>query len=539
MKNLLLGISDANNHLLKERNISEALQLCITALGKNISIDRCYIFKNEIINNALILNYEYEWCNDGIEPYIGSPELSGHTYDSFPGLYETLIQNLPMYGNVNDSQNEFFREVMEMQGIKSFLFAPIFSDGNFWGWIGFDDCKTEREWKIEEVKAIHTVAINIGIRLNHLKTILELEISEQKFRFIAENTSDIIMQHLVDGTITYVSSNCSKILGYKENELINKDPYSFFHPDDIDRVLIQHANIIQFKTEIATFRFRKKNETYIWLETYSKVILDSNKKVIGVQTSSRDITERIKDQEEIKQALEKERELNELKTGFVSIASHQFRTPLTVIYSNIELLNHKISKTNSSLKTDIKIISDRIFSEIDRMTELMNNILIFGKYESNNLKIEIKEFELTNFIEKLIETYFNQEKDGRKISFEKIGYEKKIQSDESLLLHILTNLISNAFKYSKDSPNPIIRVNYYENNFKIEVIDFGIGIPIIETKHLFQSFFRGSNTSSIKGSGLGLIIAKQFSELLNGVISISSEENKGTVVTIVFPNEQN
>jgi len=790
MNRLLIGIADANSYLLKESDTSDALQLCITALGRNIAIDRCYIFKNEINNDGiLILNYDYEWCNEGIEPYIGSPDLSGHTYDTFPGLYETLIQNLPLYGNVKDIYNEFFKEVMEMQGIKSYLFTPIFLNTVFWGWIGFDDCKSEREWKIEEVRALHTVAINIGIRLNHDKTRLELEntvnkldfylkssnqgkwewdlitneveftynwfgmlgyqpdelehsfetwrtrvhpddiekvvqklnayitkksdnysgvvrllhksghyvwvkysgimvtdnlgnpirivgshidiseikekefelaqqrneydhlvnnldeiifktdldgkiiflnnqwekitghtnnkclnttifnyfsnlpekenillnlneskkfevelikknktkiwvllilniqidlrnnkkifigsitdindtiklknklkISEQKFRFIAENTSDIIMQHLNDGTITYISSNCLKILGYKESELLNKDPYSFIHPDDIERVLIQHNNIIDFKTEIITFRFRKKEGTYIWLETYSKVIVDSNEKVIGIQTSSRDITERIKDQEEIKQALEKERELNELKTNFVSITSHQFRTPLTVIYSNVELLNHKVSKTNSSLKNDIEVVSNRITTEVERMTELMNNILVFGKYESNNLKIEIKEITLTNFIERLIETYFNNEKDGRKVSFEKIGLEKKIESDESLLTHILTNLISNAFKYSKDCPNPIIRITYFENNFKIEIIDFGIGIPIIETKHLFQSFFRGSNTSSIKGSGLGLIIAKQFSELLNGTISISSEENKGTIVTIVFPYGQN
>lgn len=172
------------------------------------------------------------------------------------------------------------------------------------------------------------------------------------------------------------------------------------------------------------------------------------------------------------------------------------------------------------------------------MTELMNNILIYGAFESNNLKIDLKEFHLNTFVENLIETYFFNEIDGRKIIFERDDYQPYIESDEGLLTHVLNNLISNSFKYSIGSSNPIIRITYLEKSFKIEVIDFGIGIPENEIKHMFQSFFRGSNTSTIKGSGLGLIIAKQFTELLNGTIWITSKENEFTTVTLKFPYKQ-
>lgn len=790
MNHLLKAISEANNHLLKEYSITHALQECITALGSNTLVDRCYIFKNEIKDGVLILNYEYEWCKKDVTPFIGNPELSGIPYDVFPGLLETLIQNLPLYGLVRESENVLFRETMEMQGIKSYLFTPIFSNDEFWGWIGFDDCETERIWQEEEVNVIHTVARNIGIRLNqdkvhfelesaldelnfymksskqakwewniitggvkftyywfemlgftpeeleesfetwrnrihpddlseieqnlsnyinkisdnysgvvrmlhklghyvwikysgimitdnfgvatkivgthidiseikekeielaqqrneydHLvnslaevifKTELngdiiflnsqwekttgykinrcihqnlfdyfenitseiiekqleessstklfesqlvkknghkiwvlliltiqtdirnnkkiaigsitdindtislknELEISEQKFRFIAENTSDLIMQHRPDGIVTYVSSNCEKLIGYKPHELLNKSPYLILHPDDLERIKIQHKNILNFKNEIMTFRVRRKDQEYIWCETSSNIILNSNKEIIGVQTSSRDITERVKDQEEIKLALEKERELNELKSGFVTMASHQFRTPLSVIFSNVELLNYKINTKKVIIKDDVEVITNRIGNEVNRMTELMNNILVFGEYESNNLKIEIKEILLSDFIEKLIETYFNNEKDNRKLIFEMTGTEKPILSDESLLIHILNNLISNAFKYSKGSSNPILKIDFDQSYFKIQIIDFGIGIIPKETKHLFKSFYRGSNTSTIQGSGLGLIIAKQFTELLNGTISISSKIDEMTVVSLKFPYKQ-
>lgn len=221
------------------------------------------------------------------------------------------------------------------------------------------------------------------------------------------------------------------------------------------------------------------------------------------------------------------------------MASHQFRTPLSVIYSNVELLNYKMNLLKIDKKEEIERISDRISNEVNRMTELMNNILVFGAYESNNLKVEIKDIDLNSFIENLIETYFNNEKDGRKIIVNNPIFNGNIQSDESLLTHILNNLISNAFKYSEGSANPIIKIEYEKEHFKIEIIDFGCGIPEDETKHLFKSFFRGSNTSTIKGSGLGLIIAKQFTELLNGTISISSRENEITIVTLEFPYKQN
>uniref|UniRef100_UPI0040497268 GAF domain-containing protein n=1 Tax=Flavobacterium sp. TaxID=239 RepID=UPI0040497268 len=166
MNHLLKAISEANNSLLKESDIHKALQNCITALGSNIMIDRCYIFKNEINDEGItILNYEYEWCREGAIPFIGSPELSGHTYEAFPGLFEPLSNNLPFYGLVKESTNEFFKEIMEMQDIKAYLFTPIFSNNTFWGWIGFDDCETERNWMDEEVNALHTVAHNIGLRL--------------------------------------------------------------------------------------------------------------------------------------------------------------------------------------------------------------------------------------------------------------------------------------------------------------------------------------------------------------------------------------
>lgn len=667
MKKLLLGIASANNYLLKETDIDTALNSCITALGQSQDVDRCYIFKNEVEEGELKLYYVHEWCNKGIDTYLGSPDLNGLNYTSFPGLYETLIKDEALYGKVKENQNKLFQEVMEMQGILSYLFTPIFSNNEFWGWLGYDDCKTERNWTEEEVNAIHTVAKNIGLRLSQdkmmttLESTLEqfdfymkgskqgmwhwdiisnttqysynwagmlgysineieqtfdfwqknvhpedidkvekklknyvtgetnsfegikrmrhkkghfvwikysgllkknnngkpikmigshidiseikekenqLQISEEKFRFIAENTTDLICQHTKEGIFTYVSSSAKEIIGYNPNELVGRNPFDYINPDEILKITEEYGKSIEKKIDpVLTFRFKKNNNNYIWLETTSKLIIDDNNKILGFQTSSRDITERMKIAEDMKTALLKERELNELKSKFVSMASHQFRTPLTVIYSNAELIDIKTAKSAKKLSESMLIITNRIKSEVARMTELMDNILIFGKYEIGEIKTDVKPIDFENFIVNLNKTYFDNEYDQRILECSFIGKRKTLYSDDTLLTHIVTNLISNAFKYSSGRPNPKLNVFFNENFIQLEIIDYGIGIPKIDLPHLFSSFYRATNTTTIKGSGLGLVIVKQFTEFLKGEITLESEENIGTKIKISLPYE--
>lgn len=667
MKNLLVGISNANNHLLKEISIEVALNLCIASIGKSQDIDRCYIFKNETENDDLKLYYVYEWCNEGIDAYLGSPDLNGISYEDLPGLYNSLIKDKPLYGLVKESDNAQFVEKMEMQGIKSYLFTPIFSENKFWGWIGYDDCKTERKWIEEEVNVLHTVAKNIGIRLNQdqtntrlaahleqfdfylkgssqgmwewnittdsttfsynyagmlgynldeidqtlefwkknvhpeeidqleidlrdyingktdtfngvqrmkhkndyyvwikysalvIKNIIgvpikvigthidiseikekerQLELSEEKFRFIADNTTDLITQHSIDGTFSYVSNSSKDIIGFTCEELMHRRIYEFIHPDDLPLIKKTHQEISNtLRNNFSTFRFRKKDNSYIWIESVTKVILNNKREIIGMQASSRDVSERIKAADEIRLALLREKELNDLKSKFVSMASHQFRTPLTIIYSNAELIDIK-SEINCNENTNqFGLNTKRIKNEVDRLTELMNNILIFGKYDLEETKKDIQAIDFESFINKIIETYYDNELDGRKIGITIKGRKQTINTDETLLTHIITNIINNAFKYSTNKPDPKLLLTYLDTKIKIEVIDYGIGIPRGEIQHLFTSFFRATNTSTIVGSGLGLTIVKQFTNLLKGKISIKSKENFGTTITLYLPYE--
>ena len=367
---------------------------------------------------------------------------------------------------------------------------------------------------------------------------IELKKSEEKFRFITQNTSDIICQHDLDGRYTFISRSLKDTLGYEINEMMGNIAFDFIHPDDQSYVIDAHEEFIKTgKNEMLTYRFKKKDNSYIWLESSSTNITDKENVVIGLQSCSRDVSERIETAKKMEIALATEKEFSKMKSDFVSMASHQFRTPLTVIYSNTELLELKSSLLEQKAQDVIAPISNRIQTEVHRMTELMNNILVFAKYETHKLKKDIKSLHFNELIQTLISTYFSTNEDGREITLNVIGDEKPFYSDESLLIHILTNLISNAFKYSKGKPSPTLSIQYLEHHIQIEIIDFGIGIPQQDVAQLFTSFFRASNTNTIVGSGLGLTIVKQFTHFLNGTIELKTKENEGTKITLQFPYE--
>lgn len=367
----------------------------------------------------------------------------------------------------------------------------------------------------------------------------QLQISEQKYRFIAENTSDLICQHALDGTYTYVSKAVKEMVGYEPDEILNKSPLDFIHPNDFENMIKMHKKFINDgELALVTFRYRKKNNRYVWLESAVSTILDENNVFIGIQTSNRNVSVRIKAEQETQKTLKIERQLTEMKSRFVSMASHQFRTPLTVIYSNAELIEILTNDLEKKTANSFASITSRIKREVDRMTELMNNVLIFGKYESNAIKKEVKPISLDPFLKKLLNTYFDQALDKQKIKLSIKGEKQLFKSDETLLVHIVTNLVSNAFKYSAGKSNPLLNLTYLEKGIEIEVIDYGIGIPQNDIQYLFTSFFRASNSSTIIGSGLGLAIAKQFTHYLKGTIELKTKENFGTTIKLNFPYEQ-
>lgn len=262
-----------------------------------------------------------------------------------------------------------------------------------------------------------------------------------------------------------------------------------------------------------------------------------NSSIQKLETLNRDLQQQIRErqqaEEEARKALEKERELNDLKSKFVSIASHEFRTPLSTILSSTSLVQ-QYQQRGELDKADKHI--NRIKSSVQHLTAILNDFLSLGKLEEGRTDIARESISLTAFFKEVEEDVKPAFKENQQLIIKLSEPEIIVDTDPLFLRNIMFNLISNASKYSGPGSKINVNVTSSGHTFKIEVIDEGMGIPQHEVKHLFERFFRASNALNVQGTGLGLNIVKRYVELLNGTISFKTEERKGSTFTVELPS---
>lgn len=238
--------------------------------------------------------------------------------------------------------------------------------------------------------------------------------------------------------------------------------------------------------------------------------------------------------EELRQALEKERELGDMKSRFVSMASHEFRTPLSSILSSAALIERYAEKEEQENRA--KHVN-RIKENVRNLTDILEDFLSLGKIEEGGIITKQETIRLPDFFAAVIHDFDNLKRNGQKIVYTHEG-DHHVVTDSHLLKNVLINLLSNAIKFSDDESTVTVMTKLNKEHFRFSVKDEGIGISEEDQEHLFGRFFRGRNASNIKGTGLGLHIVSKYLELLKGKISCRSELNEGTefIVTIKLPD---
>lgn len=236
-------------------------------------------------------------------------------------------------------------------------------------------------------------------------------------------------------------------------------------------------------------------------------------------------------QQELSEALDKEKHLSEIKGRFVSMASHEFRTPLSTVLSSASLLS-KYRTTEEQDKRDRHV--EKIKNSVKHLNDILEDFLSLGKLNEGKVEAQCSEFDVRAFLEDTIDEMKGLLKKGQTIRYEHHA-DTVIWSDKKLLKNIVINLVGNAIKFS-DEDKPIEVTSRVENELLTMTIrDKGIGIPEQDMEHLFSSFYRGKNVTNIQGTGLGLHIVKRYLELLNGAIEVDSKIEEGTLFTITIP----
>jgi len=238
-----------------------------------------------------------------------------------------------------------------------------------------------------------------------------------------------------------------------------------------------------------------------------------------------------KSQSELNEALSKEKELNEIKSRFVSMASHEFRTPLSTVLSSAALIS-KYKLTEEQEKRDKHI--NRIKESVKHLNVLLEDFLSLGKLEEGHITASPASFNVKEFMDEVVDEMKPILKDNQNIQAVHEG-ETIFHSDKRLLKNILINLLSNAIKFSPESGSIWLHIKNHSENLEIIVQDEGIGISEDDQQHLFSSFFRGKNVVNIEGTGLGLHIVKRYTELLQGNITLESKIQVGTKITVIAP----
>ncbi len=234
--------------------------------------------------------------------------------------------------------------------------------------------------------------------------------------------------------------------------------------------------------------------------------------------------------DELTRALSKEKQLGEMKSRFVSMASHEFRTPLSTILSSAALVT-KYVRSEDQTKREKHI--NRIKSAVYNLTDILNEFLSIGKLEDGKIKPTITRFNICEKASGICREMQALAKPGQYIEFIHNG-EETVQLDQTLLRNILINLLSNAIKFSNPDSRIHVNCKAHPGYVEITVTDQGIGMSAEDRDHLFERFFRGANAANIQGTGLGLHIVSKYVELLNGSIDCHTELNKGTIFTIRF-----
>jgi len=269
------------------------------------------------------------------------------------------------------------------------------------------------------------------------------------------------------------------------------------------------------------------------VELEKKVELRTQALNLTIKTLEEEVIERRKAEDEVRKSLERERELNELKSKFVSIASHEFRTPLSTVMSSASLIQQYKNKGELD-KLDKH--TQRIKSSVNHLTLILNDFLSLGKLEEGKVEVHKEIVDVEIFLNEIKEELHSFLKEGQKIEITDLQDLKQIESDARILRNILFNLISNASKYSENNKSIQITCARKDGRVCFSIKDEGIGIPNSDQKHLFDRFYRASNAGNVQGTGLGLNIVKRYVDLLDGDISFTSEHGKGSTFLVSIPH---
>lgn len=471
--------------------------------------------------------------------FIGMVEIDG----TIEYLNKAMRQNVFLPNN-HDNKDTLKLEMLQPEWVLNILskdaIPKAITNGTWLGETAIFNSKKE-EIPISQLIIAHKDNQN---KVTHLSTVIR-NISDIKSKELAylktieklQNLEKAINKHAIlvvtdlKGKITFVNDKFCELNQYSREELIGKNHRIFnsnYHSKEFFKDLWD--TILAGKIWNGEIKNQAKDGSLHWLDTTIVPQFDKNGNIYEFLSIRNTITKIKETEQHLKSELQKEKELNELKTNFVTTVSHEFRTPLAAIMGATKILLKKGELIERNKKHEFY---NDILDSVNRMTDLLEDILFIGRKEAKKIECNPIELNFKTLLLRLIDEFkINYPSNPIKLDYQA---PEIVYLDNKLISQVMSNLIANALKYSPERGIVEISVHKLEGLLYISVNDYGIGIPNKDLENLFQPFYRASNVGNIQGTGLGLSIIKSCVQMHGGEITVDSKENFGTNFLVKIP----
>lgn len=411
----------------------------------------------------------------------------------------------------------------------SWLGVPMHIRGTIGGVLAVQGYEPGVAYSDSDADILSFVANHVSSAIERYQALDELRKSEERYRTVIENVGVgvVVVQ---DDRMVFANPSLVRIVGHPLDYLLSRPFTATLHPDDVPGMLNRHERRLRGEDVESMYSFR--------VITQRGEVRSLELSAVKIEWGKReatlvfvvDATARLQAEQTQRQTLQRQTELNDMKSRFISVASHEFRTPLAFILSSAELLKHYGDRLPDTEKTEV---INTIETGVQRMTQMLDRVLLLGKVEAQMLEFQPAEVNLQTLCQNLVEDARIQHAEaGCELVLEFEASPAVGLFDEKLLRHIFGNLLSNAIKYSPQGGKVLFRVFSSEGRVVFEVADQGIGIPAEELPHLFEWFHRANNVGEIQGTGLGLAIVKNSVDQHGGSIDVASTMGQGTRFTV-------
>jgi PAS domain S-box-containing protein len=529
---ILEAVRFAAEQFLAVPSWEDATPEILEHLGKAACVSRVYIFENSSAEDGSIrTSLRFEWVDSEIESQMSkshSVEIS-YRLAGFGRWEDLLERGRPVYGHVKDFPKSE-RDFLSPQKIHSLVAVPIFVKNVWWGFIGFDECKAERQWSVSEIGALEAAASTLGTTIHRKQTEEELRESRERYKTLIENQGEGVSIVDLDERFSFANPAADDIFGVQPGKLIGRSLKEFMDPENFE--VVQLNNRLRKEGERGTYNIeikRSDGKKRVLMVTGTPRF-DKDGEFIGTLGIFRDVTDLKRTEHELLMAKETAELANRTKSEFLANISHEIRTPMNGIIGMTDLaLETKLTQEQKEYLEIVKTSADSLLG-------LINDILDFSKMEAGHLTLETIEFDVRSIVEEAVSTLAYKANEGNLelVCDIKSDVPALVLGDPVRLRQIIVNLVGNAVKFTQAgeilTTCDVREMGEDSVLLHFSVKDTGIGIPKDRLKSIFDSFSQvdGSTTRKYGGTGLGLAISKQLSTIMGGDIWAESELDKGS-----------